>query len=51
MYNSEREDYLSSLRTVAAMQGLQPSAVDELLREGFTVEDVEDYLYECQCYG
>lgn len=51
LYSNEREDYLSSLRTVAAMQGLQPSAVDELLREGFTPEDVEDYIYEYQYYG
>ncbi len=51
LYSNEREDYLSSLKTVATMQGLQPSVVDELLREGFTVEDVEDYLYEYQCYG
>ena len=50
-YVSSKDDYISSLKTVASMQGLQPTVVEELLREGYAPEDVEDYIYEYQYYG
>ena len=45
-----REEYIASLKTVAAIQGISPSIVDELLKEGFAPEDIEDYIYDYE-YG
>ncbi len=38
-------DYLADLKAVASSMGIFPEAVDELLDEGFTTEEIEEYLY------
>ena len=42
--NTERE-YVQSLRSVAAFYGYAPGYVDDLLQDGFSLDDVEDILY------
>lgn len=44
------DTYLSDLKSVAASFGVSPDEVDVLLAEGFTPEEIEEYLYECD-YG
>lgn len=39
------EDYLNDLKAIAACHGLFPEDVDKLLADGFTAEDVEEYIY------
>ena len=42
----ERDDtYLSDLKAVASCYGLYPEDVDELLRDGVSVEEIEEYIY------
>lgn len=33
------------LKSVAVYQGYSPDEVDELLRSGFTPEEIEEYIY------
>lgn len=40
----ERE-YLNELKSVASSFGYSPESIDELLRQGFTLDDVEELLY------
>ena len=40
--------YLEDLKSVASYQGYSPEDVDELLNNGFTPEEVEEYLYCCE---
>ena len=37
--------YIEDLKYVAAYQGYDPEVIDELLREGFSPWEVEEYLY------
>ena len=37
--------YIEDLKYVAAYQGYDPSVIDELLQEGFSPWEVEEYLY------
>jgi hypothetical protein len=30
---------------MAAFQGIEPEEVDELIKEGFTLDEIEEYLY------
>lgn len=41
----ERDAYVEDLKLYAHYCGISPSVVDDLLREGFTFEEVEDYIY------
>lgn len=43
--SEDQEDYLNDLKAVAACHGLFPEDVDKLLADGYTTEDIEDYLY------
>ena len=40
------QEYLDILRTMAWHYGIEPEEIDALLAEGFTLEEVEEYLYE-----
>ena len=40
--------YIEDLKSVAAYQGYSPEDIDELLNNGFTPEEVEEYLYCCE---
>ena len=42
----DRDDtYLSDLKAVASCYGLYPEDVDELLRDGVSVEEIEEHIY------
>lgn len=38
-------DYTRALKSVAGFYGISPDQIDQLLNEGFTHEDIEEYLY------
>lgn len=40
-----RDDYIAGLKSVASYQGYSPSDVDELITAGFSLEEIEDYIY------
>lgn len=40
-----RNEYLESLKSIASYQGYSPEDVDELIVAGFTLDEIEDYLY------
>ena len=42
---SSRQEYIQSLKSVASFYGYHSGCVDELLNDGFTLDDVEDMLY------
>ena len=42
---SLKDDYIEDLKSVSAYQGFSPEVVDALLDEGFTPEEIEDYIY------
>ncbi len=39
------QEYLTELKSVAASLGYAPEYIDEILRRGYTLDDVEDLLY------
>lgn len=43
------EEYLTELRAVAASFCYAPEDIDTLLKQGFSLEDVEDFLYCGEC--
>ena len=43
--NSVTAEYIDDLKCVASFQGIPPEYVDELLDEGFGLDEVEEYLY------
>lgn len=38
-------DYTRALKSVAGFYGISPDQIDQLLNDGFTHEEIEDYLY------
>ena len=42
---SMRDAYVEELKIHAAYMGIDPDMVDELLGEGITPEELEDYIY------
>lgn len=40
------DSYIDDLKTVASYQGFPPETVDELVGCGFTLEEIEEYIYE-----
>lgn len=45
----EREAYIENLKLFAYYEGVMPEIVDELLNEGFTLNEIEEYIYEYSC--
>ena len=43
--------YIEELKAVAGVYGWDPASVDRLLAEGFTCEEIEEYLYESSYEG
>lgn len=41
------EDYINDLKMCARYQGITDEEVDYLLTEGWTFEDIEEYIYAC----
>lgn len=46
--NAEKQAYIEELKIAAMYQGIDPSVVDELISEGLTMEEVEEYIYDCE---
>lgn len=48
-YNMGCDDlYIEDLKTVAAYQGYSKKDIDNLLKDGFTPEEIEEYIYCCE---
>lgn len=45
-----RYDYIEDLKAVATHQGFLPDDIDELISAGFTLDEIEEYIY-CSCGG
>lgn len=43
-------DYIEDLKSVASYQGYSPDDIDELVIAGFSLDEIEEYLY-CGCGG
>ena len=41
-----KNDYIEDLKSVACFQGFSSEIVDDLINNGFTLEEIEDYIYE-----
>ena len=39
------QDYIEELKYIAMYQGIDPEEIDMLLAEGFTLDELEDYVY------
>ena len=44
--SNAQENYIDSLKSVASYQGISEGVIDELLDQGFTLEEIEEYIYE-----
>lgn len=44
-YAAPETEYLDDLKAIAACNGLFPEVVDKLLSDGFTTDDIEEYIY------
>lgn len=44
-YAEPEEEYLDDLKAIAACNGLFPEDVDRLLADGFSTDDIEEYIY------
>ena len=40
-----KDDYIDDLKSIAPYYGYSPADVDELINDGFTLDEVEDYMY------
>ena len=40
-----QNSYIDDLKYLAMYQGYEPEVIDEMLREGFSPDEVEEYLY------
>ena len=47
---SSKDDYLSMLKQAALMEGYESSEIDALVAEGFSPDEIEDYIYGCYSY-
>lgn len=43
--DSLREEYIEDLKTFAAYQGIDEETIDILLKEGWSFEDIEEFIY------
>ena len=41
-----RDDYINALKSIAAYQGISVGLIDELLEDGISPEEIEEYIYE-----
>lgn len=46
---SGQKEYVEQLKSMANSFGYAPSAIDRMLRHGFTLEEIEDFLYCGEC--
>ena len=45
-YGQEDDNYITDLKTIAIYQCFDESAIDELLEQDFTPQEIEEYIYE-----
>ena len=45
MPKNKQDSYIEDLKSVAVYQGFAPETVDELLNNGFSLEEIEEYIY------
>lgn len=45
-FEKSREEYVNSIKSIAACQGISAELIDELLRDGVLPEEIEEYIYE-----
>ena len=43
--SATEKEYIEDLKSVAAFQGYDPSDIDELIEAGFSLWEIEDYIY------
>lgn len=48
--DSEKSSYIDELKSFASYQGYSPDDVDELVKAGFSFDEIEAYIY-CGCRG
>lgn len=46
---SGQKEYVDQLKSMASTFGYAPSAIDRMLRHGFTLEEIEEFLYCGEC--
>ena len=39
------DNYINDLKSVAIYQGYTPEEIDTMLDDGFTVDEIEEYIY------
>lgn len=44
------KQYLRELKMVARTYGITDNEIDDLLADGWTLDDIEDYVYDCERY-
>jgi len=47
-YDIKQDDYINDLKAIAVYQGYSSDDVDELIKSGFSPEEIEEYIY---CMG
>lgn len=45
-----QDEYIEDLKSIASYQGYTPDDVDGLIKQGFSLEEIEEYIY-CTCGG
>ena len=43
-----KSTYADDLKNVAKCHGYDPDTIDELMNEGFTLDEIEEYIYCCE---
>ncbi len=41
----QQSSYIDDIKAVAKYQGYSPDTIDELIKSGFTPEEIEEYIY------
>jgi glucosamine 6-phosphate synthetase-like amidotransferase/phosphosugar isomerase protein len=40
-----RDEYIRDIKTFAAYQGMEPESIDDLIKSGFTLDEIEEFVY------
>ena len=43
-YYYDNDDYLTDLKDISRYYGYEPEDIDNFIREGFTLEEIEEYI-------
>ena len=47
--NTTKDDYIENLKSIAVYQGYTPEDIDRMLANGFSPEEIEEYIYCIEC--